>query len=166
MPKYATVALCALALIACRQSETNSTTATAASKPGANQPTDMSHAKLKEVIDKAPRFVDHAALGSALGPDGAVAKDSDSFDAGEPVYLTMVFLQSPPGLQAAAVWMTADKKTVHTERKPMNGAKIATFSVTGLKAGRYKVQGYWGGNIAAEREFEVKGAEKGKRKKG
>jgi hypothetical protein len=161
MLKYATVALCAIAFVACHQSETTTSTGV---KPGANQPSDVRNAKISEVIPP-PRYVDHATLGTDLGADGIVAKESDTFTAGEPVYLSMFFLQSPPGLQAGAVWTTADKKPVHTERRSMNGAKVATFAVTGLKPGRYKVQGYWGGNIAAEREFEVKGAGAAKRKK-
>ena len=77
----------------------------------------------------------------------------------------MYFRESPPGLQASAVVETMDRKPVHTERRDMNGAKIVTFPLGDLKPGRYKVIGYWGGNIATEREFEV-AAGKEKRKKG
>jgi len=165
MLKYASVALCALALFSCRQAESPATTSRA---PGAVQPSDVRNAKLNEVIHPAPQFIDHALLGSELGPDGMVSKESDRIPAGQPVYLTMIFRESPPGLQARAVWTTIDKQPVTTERRPMNGAKVATFTLKSkVKPGRYKVVGYWGGNIATEREFEVTGAaQKAKRKKG
>jgi len=163
MLKYATVALCAVALIACQKQE-----GPGKSRPGAPgaQPTDMRGAKVNEVVQPAPQFVDRSLLGSELGPDGAVAKDTDKIPAGQPVYLTMVFKESPPGLQASAVWTTIDKKPVSTERKEMNGSKVATFALSNsIKPGRYKVVGYWGGNIAAERDFEIT-AQKGEGKKG
>ena len=163
MLKYATVAICAVALLACQKSEAP------ASKPGApgTQPTDMRGAKVNEVVQPAPQFVDRSLLGSELGPDGAVTKDTDKIPAGQPVYLTMFFKESPPGLQASALWTTIDKKTLSTERKEMKGSKVATFALSGnVKPGRYKVIGYWGGNIAAEHVFEITAAQKGKGKKG
>jgi hypothetical protein len=164
MLKYATVALCAVALIACQKSEGPASNSGAS---GAGKPSDLRNAKVSEVIQPAPQFIDHALLGSDVGPDGAVTKESDKFAAGQPVYLTMIFRESPPGLQAGAVWTTIDKQPVTTERKEMNGSKVATFALSGkVKPGRYKVVGYWGGNIAAEREFEITSAAKGKRKKG
>ena len=95
-----------------------------------------------------------------------VATESDSVPAGEPIYLTMVLRESPQGLQTSAVWTTMDKKPLKTERKVMNGAKTVTFGLNNpkMKPGRYRVVGYWGGNIATEREFEI--VAKSKRKKG
>ena len=164
MLKYATVALCAVVLLACQKAETPA--ASKPAKPGANRPSDARNAKVNEVIPKVPQFIDHALLGSELGPDGMVSKESDSIPQGKPVYLTLVFLESPPGLQASAVWTSAgDKQPINTERKEMNGGKVATFALAPVKPGRYRVVGYWGGNVAAQREFEVV-AQKGKRKKG
>ena len=155
MTKYATVAACVLALVACRRSETVSTGATTV-RPPTTQPTDARNAKLNEVVNPVPpQFLDRALLGSDLGPDGSVAKDGDHFPANRPVYLTMWFFQSPGGLEASAVWTTADKHPVGTARRAMNGAKVVTFALGSLKPGRYKVTGYWGGNIAVERSFEV-----------
>lgn len=164
MRKYATALLCALALVACQKAAPSLPKGAA---PGGVQPTDVSHAKVSDLIQPVPQFMDHANLGSELGANGMVTKDNDKITAGEPVYLTMVFRESPTGLQASAVWTTIDKKPIATERKEMNGAKVATFTLKEkLKPGRYKVTGYWGGNIAAEREFEITGAEKGKKAKG
>jgi hypothetical protein len=162
MRKFGIVALCSLALFACRQESSPATTG----KTTKVMPSDLRNAKVSEVIQPAPQFIDHALLGSEVNPDGTVKKDTDKIDAGKPAYLTMYFRESPAGLQASAVLTTIEKKPVKTERRDMNGAKVATFALGDLKPGRYKVVGYWGGNIAAEREFEVVGGAKAKRKKG
>jgi hypothetical protein len=165
MLKYATVALCAVALLACQKPEAPA--ASKPAKPGANKPSDVRNAKVNEVIPKVPQFVDHALLGSEIGPDGTVSKESSSIPQGKPVYLTMVFRESPPGLQASAVWSSVgDKHPINTERKEMNGGKVATFALPPVKPGRYRVVGYWGGNVAAQREFEIVAPQKGKGKKG
>jgi hypothetical protein len=166
MRKCVTVALFGIGLlvVACEQK----TSAPARRVITRVQPSDVGHAKVSTVIQPVPQFIDHALLGSELGPDGKVAKESDSVRAGQPMYLTMVLRESPAGLQTSAVWMGMDKKPLRTERKVMNGAKVVTFGFNDpkLKPGRYKVIGYWGGNIATEREFAVVGGGKAKRKKG
>ncbi len=166
MRKFVTVALCVMSLSggACEQKGTAPARRTGTTTV---QPSDVRNAKVSTVIQPAPQFIDHAILGSQLGPDGMVAKESLSVTAGQPIYLTMVLRESPPGLQTSAVWTTMDKKPLRTERKSMNGAKVATFGFKDpkMKPGRYRVVGYWGGNIATQREFEVVGGGKAKRKK-
>lgn len=166
MRKCVTIVLCGLALCVagCEQKGSSARRGITTRV----KPSDVSHAKVSEVIQPAPQFIDHALLGSQLGPDGMVAKESDSVPVGQPMYLTVVLRESPPGLQTSAVWMGMDKKPLRTERKVMNGAKVATFGFNDpkLKPGRYKVIAYWGGNLATEREFQVVGAAKAKRKKG
>ena len=162
MHKFGTVILCGLSLLAaaCQQQREP-----AASKTGV-KPGDVRNAKVSEVIQPLPQFIDHSLLGSKLGPDGLVVAETASVAAGEPIYLTMFLRESPPGLQTSAVWTTMDKKPLKTERKVMNGAKTVTFGLNNpkMKPGRYRVVGYWGGNIAAERQFEI--VAKSKRKKG
>lgn len=165
MLKYALVALSALALFSCQKAESPSTASRTGVPAAVNKPSDLRNAKVNEVIDKAPQFIDHATVGSDLGSDGVVAKENDTIPVGHPVYLTMVFRESPAGLQASAVWKKVKGEQVSTERKQMNGAKTVTFTSSNkLKPGLYKVVGYWGGNVACEREFEIIGA--GKVKKG
>ncbi|HEY8130695.1 MAG TPA: hypothetical protein VII12_02290 [Thermoanaerobaculia bacterium] len=167
MRKYVTVALCGIGvLVACEQ-KGPAPAQRKATTTGA-QPADVSRAKISEVIQPAPQFIDHAVLGTQLGPDGVVSAENLSIPAGKPVYLTMFLRESPAGLQTSAVWTTMDKKPLRTERKVMNGAKTATFGFKDpkIKPGRYRVVGYWGGNIATEREFEIVGSGKAKRKKG
>ncbi|HEY2829447.1 MAG TPA: hypothetical protein VGJ88_04960, partial [Thermoanaerobaculia bacterium] len=71
---------------------------------------------------------------------------------GKAFYLTERFQQSPAGLQASIRVYDAKKQLVLEETRPMNGAKVATFTVppAQVKPGFYHVEGYWGGNIACE----------------
>ena len=117
----------------------------ASGKPSVKKviPSDARNAKVDTVIHPAPRFIDESLLGAQVGADGKVTGESKSFRQGQPIYLTMVLTE-----------------------KNMNGAKVATFKLSEakLKPGKYHVVGYWGGNIAADRTFEVVAAS-GKRKK-
>ncbi len=97
-------------------------------------------------------------LGSKLGPDGNVAEEKKTFQKGEPVYLTLLLHDSPAGLQTRATWLRdSDKSELHTEIRAMNGAKTITFALgdPNLKPGKYRVIGYWGGNVAADKPFEI-----------
>jgi hypothetical protein len=167
MRKYVTVALCGGVLLvgACEQKGPAPSQRKVTTRA---QPSDVKNAKVSTVIAPVPQFIDHAVIGSQLGPDGTVAVENLSIAPGQPVYLTMFLRESPAGLQTSAVWMTMDKKPLRTERKVMNGARVVTFGFKNpkIKPGRYRVIGYWGGNIATEREFELLGSGKAKRKKG
>lgn len=130
-------------------------------------PQDLSNAKVDTVVAPMEEiYVDKSRLGSTVGQDGLVDADKSEFAPQDNVYLSMWFKESPAGLQARVLLEDADGKEVDTDQKPMNGAKTVTFNVGDkkLKAGKYKITGYWGGNIAAEHEFTVKGAAAAKAK--
>lgn len=141
----------------------------ATGKPSADKkvtPSDGRNAKIDTLIHQEPKFIDESLLGPKLGPDGKVTSESNSFRRGQPIYLTMVLRESPGGLRTSAVWLDSKDKVVRADQKPMNGAKVATFTLKDarLKPGKYHVIGYWGGNVAADKPFEIV-AGPGKRKK-
>lgn len=149
----------ALALIAgCKPKET-----APAKPPTIVIPQDLKGEKINDaIVPSAPKFLDSAMVGTQLAPDGTVAKPNDSVPEGTPVYLTMHFHESPAGLQARAVWKDVLGKEVHHDQHDMKGAKVVTFELNDpkLKPGRYRVIGYWGGNIACDRVFSVVAAQK------
>src|SRR6266571_5273259 len=118
---------------------------------------DARNVKVDTVVHQPPIYIDHSVLGSALASDGTATNPSLTFEDGKPIYLTLFLKESPGGLVTTAVWSdAADKKTLLTDRKPMNGGKIATFTWNPkVKPGRYHVIGYWGENIAAEYRFDI-----------
>jgi len=153
-------ALC-LAVIGCQQEPK-------AAKKSVAVP-DARNVKVDTVVNQLPIYVDHSVLGSALAADGTATNPSLTFALGNPIYLTLFLKESPGGLVTTAVWSdAADKKTLLSDRKPMNGGKIATFTWNDpkTKPGHYHVIGYWGENIAAEYRFEIVPRPTPNRKKG
>ena len=121
-------------------------------------PTDARNAKVNTLLPVAPpTFLDPARLGVKLGADGRVAEETATFRKGETVYLTLDLRESPVGLATEAVWQDGKGKELVRERHEMNGAKTVTFAMKKpLAPGRYRVEGWWGGNLAAEKTFEIK----------
>ena len=164
MRKAIAILACAAAFGSCSKTET--------AAPGKRKvvttviPENEKGVKKKVFVKPAPDILDKSALGSKLAPDGTVAEESSSFKAGEPIALTIWLKQSPAGLATSATWFDADDKKIAHEQRVMNGAKVATFTLSEarLKPGKYHVVGYWGGNIAADKTFEIVAAS-GKRKK-
>lgn len=113
---------------------------------------DLRRADIDKVVTPVPPFLESCGIGDTPGPDGTVTGEEKQFHAGRPIYLTERFQQSPAGLQASIRVYDATKHVVLEETRPMNGAKVATFTIpaTHVKPGFYRVEGYWGGNIACE----------------
>src|SRR5258707_847341 len=151
MRKAVVVLLCVCALAACRPSET------AKSRKVITTVIPENEAKKKErdlIRPLAP--IDKSLLGAQLGPDGAVLQETNQFESGQTVYLTLRLHDSPVGLKTNAVWYDREQKVILSQRKEMNGGKIATFALTTkLPIGKYRVEGHWGGNLAADKNFEM-----------
>jgi hypothetical protein len=159
MRRGVAILACALALVACRRNE----------QPAAGKrrvvttiiPEDEKGAKKRVFVKPVPDILDKSMLGSKLAPDGTVAEEDVAFKPGQPVALTIWLKQSPPGLATRAIWYGSDDKPIAREQRPMNGARVATFVYKQrLKPGKYRVEGYWGGNVVADKTFEVVGGKK------
>lgn len=154
MRKAVAVLLCACSLAACSPSRPQKT-----GTAGANGTTAVPENETKKKEQDLVRPVapiEKALLGAQLGPDGTVSQETDHFEAGQTVYLTLRLHDSPVGLKTNAVWYGPGQKLISSEQKEMNGAKLATFALTAkLPPGQYRVEGHWGGNLAADKTFEV-----------
>jgi hypothetical protein len=153
----------ALIVASCQRDETVTTDQTATAPTVtettlSGPPQDLSNAAINTVVAPMEEiYADKSRLGSTVGQDGLVDADKTGFASQDKIYLSMWFKESPEGLQARAVVEDASGKEVSAQQKPMNGQKTVTFNLgeKKLPAGKYKVTGYWGGNIAAEHEFTV-----------
>lgn len=140
-------------LVACRREAATkggpTATTTAATTSRAGSKGSAGTAAVEQTTD--------ARLGNHANAEGIVIEERNKFKPGEPLILSMKINQSPSGLQMSAVWRDSGGKILEQERKPMNGAKIATFGYGGKKLapGDYTVTGYWGGNVAAEKKFKI-----------
>jgi hypothetical protein len=134
------VALAIVALAACHREQ---------KKAMADQPT-------------VPRFLEWSRLGTKVGPDGLVSEETTSFAAGEPVHLSLKLHETPPGLQLRAIWKDAGGKNIQRDTKYPKNKKAVTFTLQqSPPPGHYHVEAYWGGNLAADKDFDVVAKGKG-----
>ena len=152
-----TLVIATIVLLAACQKPAEKKTATAApaKKPeqtlvGMKQ--DLRRADIDKIVTPVPPFLESCAIGATPGPDGTVTGQETQLHEGHAIYLTERFQQSPAGLQASVRFYDAKKRLVLEETRPMNGAKVVTFTIPPkhVKPGFYRVEGYWGGNIACE----------------
>jgi hypothetical protein len=137
---------------AARRAAPTATTSTAPPPP-----VDARGKTANAAIPLVPDVLTRAALGTKLGPDGAVAGESKSFAAGDPIYLSLWIRESPEGLVVAARWLDADGKEIVLTEKKAAGAKVVTLKLDRkLAKGQYLVEGRWGGNVVTERAFEIR----------
>lgn len=156
-----TIVIASIALLAgCQKPAEKKTAAPAANGPketlvGMKQ--DLRRADIDKIVTPVPPFLESCAIGSAPSADGSVTGEEKQFHAGHAIYLTERFQQSPAGLRASIRMYDARKHLVVEETRPMNGAKIATFTIPAkqVKPGFYRIEGYWGGNIACEYSVSV-----------
>jgi hypothetical protein len=152
MVKRTIVAVCiALSVLACQQRESKTSKATSSA------PADLRNAKVDTIIHPDPPvFLDSSALGDQLGYDKNVLMDKNTIVEGHPIYLTLRLHESPKGLWTRALWKDESGNPIAAEDHDMKGEHVVTFKCDKpLKRGKYTVVGYWGGNIAVERPFEV-----------
>jgi hypothetical protein len=148
MRKAIALLLCACALAACRPRESVTDSSSRMPENEAN--------KKSRLLIRPLAPIEKSLLGAQLGPDGAVSQETDHFEPGQTIYLTLRLHDSPVGLKTNAVWYGPGQKEIFSEQKEMNGAKVATFALNRkLAAGSYRVEGHWGGNLAADKAFEV-----------
>jgi len=151
-----------LVLAGCKR-EPAATTATGTSgtagtqtATAAGEPRDMSKAKIDEVLKIPPTVVPQCYSGSRLGGNGAVAEAKTEFGPKDPIYFSMWLNEAPAGLQVSVKVFDEKEKEVDTVAMNGQGLKIATFTVPRPKPGKYKLEGYWGGNVVCAKSIETK----------
>ncbi|MEA2237113.1 MAG: hypothetical protein QOC81_1837 [Thermoanaerobaculia bacterium] len=149
------VLLCAFVIAACQKKQEPVAAGQPARKP-LNIPTDASGKRASVIDPVGTAVIETMLVGAQLRADGTVSNEQTVFTVGEPIYLTLRLRDSPVGLRTGAVWYGQGEQKIASEHKEMNGSKVATFVLRQkLAPGKYRVRGYWGGNIAGEQTFEV-----------
>ncbi|HEX8152405.1 MAG TPA: hypothetical protein VF698_04730 [Thermoanaerobaculia bacterium] len=162
MKRAVAATLCLLTFAACRR-ESPPAPAPAPAKTGTTATTstvvDLKGKKLELPVTVAPEslFIERSALGPALGANGAVVGESKEFSRSEQISLSMWLKKAPPELQMSAIWYDKAGKKLSEQRRDMDGELVVTFTLDKkLQPGEYRVEGFWGGNRAAEYDFKVK----------
>ena len=144
-------------MIVCACQKTESGTTQVARATTKNVPADARNVRVDTVIQPAPVFVDKALLSPFVGKDGNVEEERLKAKPGDIVYLTLFLHESPVGLKTQVKWTDSNKKELKREEREMKGSKTVTYGIetSHMKPGKYHVEGFWGGNLAAEKDFEL-----------
>ena len=121
------------------------------------QRTDLAGKKVTQKFVLQPKVLTRCEAGSQLGNDGLVAQPAAEFRENDPIYLSMWLAEAPEGLQLALRVVDDEENEIGTARRDdAGGARAATLEVgEPLKPGRYKLEGFWGGNLACEKSISV-----------
>ena len=119
--------------------------------------TDLAGKKVKEKMVLRPDVLSRCEAGSQLGPDGLVSQPSAKFKPTDPIHLSMWIKEAPQHLQLAMhVLDAAENEIGVAHHDNAGGAKAVTMKVgEELEPGKYKLEGYWGGNLVCEKWVEV-----------
>ena len=104
-----------------------------------------------------PDVLTRCEAGSQLGADGLVSVPTTAFKANEPIHLSMWLAESPKEIQLAMRVLDAEENEIGiAHRDDAGGAKAVTMKVgQDLEPGKYKLEGFWGGNLVCEKAIEV-----------
>ncbi len=157
MRRLIAIGACAAALAACGKEEPAAATQTQPPKVVEKIiPSRIREEKNLVIRPDVPNVLDRAWLGTKLAAGGTVAEEATELKSGAPVSLTIWIKESPPGLNTGAIWYGRDGEEIEKSKQLMNGGKVATFTLKKkLAPGKYRVEGYWGGNVVADKAFEV-----------
>ncbi|TCZ86163.1 hypothetical protein [Lysobacter sp. N42] len=87
---------------------------------------------------------DALKLGTAVGPNGAVAQPTNTFAVSDTVHVSFVMRGQPPGAPVTVFWTYQDGRTHHEERTKLPaGGDFAHYrfsQANGMKPGSYNVE--------------------------
>lgn len=152
-----------VAAAACRKEYAAPSTSTPAKQPAKTAVTttapkaqDLGNAKVNQVIPIPPRVVPRCSAGSVVGADGSASPKAE-FARRDKIYFSMWLNEAPAGLQVHVKVFDEKDQPVTAVPMPAQGLKLATVEVPRpAKPGKYRLEGYWGGNWVCEQYIDVK----------
>lgn len=120
--------------------------------------TDLSGKQVKQKVVLQPNVLSRCEAGSQLGADGLVSQPATTFKPSDPIHLSMWIRQAPEGLQLAMRVVDAKDNEIGVARRDDAGGASAVTMKVGqeLEPGRYRLEGFWGGNLVCEKGIEVR----------
>lgn len=149
----------ASAFVACRNEKPAASTTAPASPTAtvAGAPRDMKNDKIDTKVMLRPPVISKCLVGSALAKDGTVAEERTVYRAKDPIYLSMWLNEAPEGLKVSLRAFDAKDETAMFIQEPATDKKVVTIKAQPqLKPGKYRVEGFWGGNSVCETYVEVR----------
>jgi hypothetical protein len=119
--------------------------------------TDFTGKRVQQKFSLQPQVLSRCEAGSKLGSDGVVSTPAATFGEQDSIYLSMWLAEAPKGLQLAMRVLDDDGNEIGTARRDnAGGARAVTLHVgETLEPGRYKLEGFWGGNLVCEKSISV-----------
>lgn len=120
--------------------------------------TDLTGKRIKQKFVLQPQVLSRCEAGAQLGPGGVVSVPASTFKTTDPVHLTMWLKEAPDELQVSLRVLDSEENEVGVARRnDVGGAKAVTLRVgEELGVGKYKLEGFWGGNLVCEKGVEVR----------
>jgi len=118
---------------------------------------DLAGKRVQQKYALRPDVLTRCEAGSQLGPDGLVSAPAATFKPADAIHLSMWLAETPAELQVAMRVVDADDREIGIARRDIPaGANAVTMKVgEDLKPGRYKLEGFWGGNLVCEKSVRV-----------
>jgi hypothetical protein len=132
-----------MAVVACRREAPPAPVARPAAKPAAVA-VDGRNADIEVTVPLVPNAV------------ARCAPEKTAVSAGEPIRLGLTLNEAPEKLVVGAKLMDGTSEVAHVT-VPARGQKTFTLEIPGkVPAGKYRLEGYWGGNVVCEQGIEVR----------
>ena len=136
---------------ACRRGDAPSPAATPAS-PAASAPGTPAEAVRQVVLGSV-------ALGKSINPDGTVAAPTDTFTAGEPLFVSLDVQPISPGTEVRLTWRGPSGQDQGEEELVVPaGARVINFNArdtSGWAAGEHRLEVELGGAVAGAKPFRI-----------
>lgn len=108
-------------------------------------------------VQLAKGEISRCAIGDTLAASGNVEEAKTTVAREAPLYVSMWLNEAPEELQVSAKFLDENGKEAAVVRKnDAGGQQVVTVKVDeSLRAGTYKVEGYWGGNLGCEKSITI-----------
>ena len=122
----------------------------------AGEPVDLTGRRIEFATSLDPDSVSRCRAGSSVAASGFVETPSATYTTGDTIFVSMWLIRAPEMLNVSVRALDEDGEVVSTAVRPAAGEKAVTLTLAPLRAGKYRLEAYWGGNLACADEIEVR----------
>lgn len=108
-------------------------------------------------VQLAKGEIARCAIGDTLATSGTVEEAKTTIAHDDALYVSMWLNEAPEELQVSAKFIDESGREAAVVRKDdAGGQTVVTLTLDKtLRAGTYKIEGYWGGNLGCEKSITI-----------